>query len=183
MRIASTRFGTIQVEPEHLIEFPEGIIGFSKIKTYILLEEKSSVFLWLQAVSKPDVAFPILEPEIFHSNYRVGIHEEDLESLKIDTADHLKVITIVTIPPDITQITANLRAPIFINLKEKIGRQIILEDEKHPIRYSIFESLNHYINSLNKQLFCDDKKSNYSPMMIEENLRPPQEIHASDQSK
>src|SRR5580692_558696 len=116
MMVETTRFGSIAVGESDIITFPEGMLGFSKIDQYVLVERvDDSLFLWLQAVKKPSVAFPLLEPQIFEVNYRVELAEEDRKTLKLSDLAHSKIFAIVTIPSDPTKMTANLKAPIVIN--------------------------------------------------------------------
>ena len=86
MIVETTRFGSISVADEDVITFAEGMLGFSKIDSYVLVERADdSLFLWLQAVKKPSVAFPLLEPQILERNYKVELEDEDRKSLKLDS--------------------------------------------------------------------------------------------------
>ncbi|MBM7591504.1 flagellar assembly factor FliW [Brevibacillus fulvus] len=55
--------------------------------------------------------------------------------MKEDTA--LVVLNIVTIRPE-GQVTVNLKAPIVINLENRMAKQIILNDDKYTIRQPLF---------------------------------------------
>src|SRR5947209_13270959 len=104
MMVDTTRFGSIAVDEQDIITFPEGMLGFSKINQYVLIERvDDSLFLWLQALKKPSVAFPLLEPQIFEMNYRVELADEDRKILGLDSLAHAKVFSIVTIPTDPTK--------------------------------------------------------------------------------
>ena len=48
---------------------------------------------------------------------------------------------IITIPDDPTQMTANLKAPILINIPERVARQCVLQDNNLAIREPIFMQL------------------------------------------
>src|SRR5580698_4290078 len=115
MVVETTRFGSIAVGENDIITFPEGMLGFSKIDQYILVERvDDSLFLWLQALKKSSVAFPLLEPQIFEVNYRVDLLDEDRKLLGLENFSHAKVFAIITIPSDPTKMTANLKAPIVV---------------------------------------------------------------------
>jgi flagellar assembly factor FliW len=139
--INTTRFGRVQVGNEDLITFPEGILGFNDLKKFILLDDPNDdIFAWLQSCETPDVAFPILEPELFLSEYQVVLTKSDLEALKL--ADKKpRCFSIITIPEDPTLMTANLKAPIVINVQLRIARQCVLQDNQLAIRESIFTKL------------------------------------------
>lgn len=171
MLVETTRFGSISVSEEDIVTFPEGMLGFSKIDKYVLVERvDDSLFLWLQAVKKPSVAFPLLEPEIFEKNYRVELADEDREILQLDNLKHAKVYAIVTIPSDPTKMTANLKAPIVVNLKTKLARQVILHEADYPIRQSIFADLQQYCAASSRTIFPETDAPSYQAIHLADEL-------------
>ncbi|MBY0372078.1 flagellar assembly protein FliW [bacterium] len=174
MLVETTRFGSISVSEEDILTFPEGMLGFSKIDKYVLVERvDDSLFLWLQAVKKPTVAFPLLEPEIFEKNYRVELAEEDRSTLKIDNLKHAKVFAIVTIPSDPTKMTANLKAPIVVNLKEGLAKQVILHEADYPIRKSVFADLQQYCAASQRTVFPENETQTYQAIHLADELEAP----------
>ncbi len=142
MIINTTRFGRVNFNSDDIINFPEGILGFNNIKSFILLDDPNDdIFAWLQSCDNPDVAFPILEPELFSETYQVILTKSDSEALKLDTDKRIRYFTIITIPNDPTLMTANLKAPIVINVAKKIARQCVLQDNQLAIREPIFAKL------------------------------------------
>lgn len=140
--ITTTRFGRVQIAQEDIINFPEGILGFNDMRKFVLLDDPNDeIFVWLQSCEVPDVAFPLLEPEIFASDYKVVLTKTDSESLKLESGQHPRAFAIITIPDDPTQMTANLKAPILINIKLKAARQCVLQDNTLQIRELIFAKL------------------------------------------
>jgi len=67
--------------------------------------------------------------------------KSDLEALKLATQNQARYFSIVTIPDDPTQMTANLKAPIVLNVTERIARQCVLQDNHLAIREPIFAKL------------------------------------------
>lgn len=142
MIITTTRFGKVQIAQEDVINFPEGILGFNDLRRFVLLDDPNDeIFAWLQSCEIPDVAFPILEPEIFASEYAPVLTKTDNETLKLESGQRPRAFAIITIPDDPTQMTANLKAPILINVKMKIARQCVLQDNSLQIREPIFAKL------------------------------------------
>lgn len=142
MIINTTRFGKVQIEPSDVLHFSEGVLGFNDLKSFVLLDDPSDdIFAWLQSAENPAIAFPVLEPELFSANYKIQLAKTDFESLKMTNLERARVFSIVTIPEDPTQMTANLKAPIVINVVEKIARQCVLQDNSLAIREPIFTSL------------------------------------------
>ena len=62
---AKTRlFGTITIEDEKIIEFPDGIIGFPFMKKFALIrdeENEDAAIMWLQSMEEPQFAMPVAE--------------------------------------------------------------------------------------------------------------------------
>jgi flagellar assembly factor FliW len=117
-------------------------LGFNDLKKFILLDDPNDdIFAWLQSCETADVAFPILEPELFMSEYKVVLTKSDLEALKLELDKKPRCFSIITIPDDPTQMTANLKAPIVINVQQRIARQCVLQDNQLAIREPVFTKL------------------------------------------
>lgn len=140
--IETSRFGKVELNQEDILNFPEGILGFQDLRNFVLLDDPNDeIFAWLQSCETPHVAFPVLEPELFSENYKVNLTKNDLESLKMTGTERARYFSIITIPDDPTQMTANLKAPIVINIQQKIARQCVLQDNSLAIREPIFTKL------------------------------------------
>jgi len=142
MRIQTSRFGVVEMTEQDVIDFPEGLLGFNDLRKFALLDDPNDeIFAWLQSCEKSGVAFPILEPELFTSNYVIGLSKSDLESIQLKSLEGCRSFVIITIPEDPTQMTANLKAPLVINLAKRMGRQCVLQDNQLAIREPIFSKL------------------------------------------
>ena len=142
MVIATTRFGQVEIKNEDILTFTEGLLGFADLKKFVLLDDPSDeIFAWLQSCDAGAIAFPLLEPEIFSDNYNVTMSKSDMEALKVKEQKDAHYFSIITIPEDPTQMTANMKAPIVINMKEKLARQCVLQDNNLAIREPIFKKL------------------------------------------
>ena len=85
MQINSQRFGVVNLEDDAVLNFPEGIIGFPRERGFALIPHQGSSYLaWLQSVSTPELAFPVVSAHYFGNGYpdipvgphahAVGIH-------------------------------------------------------------------------------------------------------------
>jgi len=132
----------ISITNEDVIHFPEGLLGFNELHRFVLLDDPTDeIFAWLQSCQEPGIAFPLLEPELFSSNYRIQLTKHDLEVLGLKTQAGVRAFSIITIPADPTQMTANMKAPIVINVSNRVGRQCVLQDNSLAIREPIFTRL------------------------------------------
>jgi flagellar assembly factor FliW len=142
MIIQTSRFGQVQVATDDLISFTEGVVGFNQLKTFVLVDDPTDdIFAWLQSCDEPAIAFPVLEPELFSAQYKVSLSKSDLEALGMSSSEGARVFCIVTIPEDVTKMTANLKAPVVVNVSQRKARQCVLQDNGLAIREPIFAQL------------------------------------------
>jgi flagellar assembly factor FliW len=142
MEIQTSRFGTVAIDQEDILNFPEGLLGFNELRRFVLLDDPSDeIFAWLQSCEESNVAFPLLEPELFAPSFVLHLTKHDLETLRLDTSRGTRSFAIITIPQDPTQMTANLKAPIVINVAKRLARQCVLQDNSLAIREPIFTRL------------------------------------------
>lgn len=148
MIVQTSRFGSVELSEDDILLIPEGIVGFHNLKKYVLLDDPNDeLFAWLQSAEDPEVAFPVLEPELFATGYSLDMTRHDLAALEMDSMKRARVFTIVTIPDDPTQMTANLKAPIVINVENRMARQCVLQDNKLAIREPIFARLQQRVTA------------------------------------
>lgn len=132
----------VELNSEDVLTFNEGLLGFQDLRQFVLLDDPNDdIFVWLQSCELPSIAFPVLEPELFGHKYNATLNRTDLESLKMKPEQVPAFLSIITIPDDPTQMTANIKAPIVINLEQKIARQCVLQDNHLAIKEPIFTKL------------------------------------------
>ena len=148
MIIKTTRFGEIEIEDNKIINMPMGLLGFSKLKKYIILDhEPKSPSKWFQSAEEASLAFVITDPFYFKPNYKLQFKITEVGSLQPKENDELAVSVIVSIPPDPSLMTANLRAPLLFNLRNKKGMQLVIIDSEYTTKHSIIDGLKeHYFS-------------------------------------
>ncbi len=161
MKVKTTRFGELELNPSDLITFAEGLFGFENLKKYFVVDPgDSTLILWLQSTEDEKVAFPIIEPKIFKPDYIAKLLPADLNGLELETLQTAKLYSILTIPANVTEMSANLKAPIVINSSKKIGKQIVLQDSKLSVKHEMYKELKTYIVNFSSD---DAKRTNYEP--------------------
>tara|TARA_Y100000768_G_scaffold387743_1_gene380097 strand:+ start:3626 stop:4189 length:564 start_codon:yes stop_codon:yes gene_type:complete len=155
VKVNTTRFGELQVNKEDIISFSEGLLGFESLSQFFIVDPgDATLILWLQSIENPETAFPIIEPKIFKPDYVAKLLPADMNSVSLDSISDAKIYSILTIPSDITKMSANLKAPIVINNAKKIARQIVLQDNKLSVKFEMYKELKSYIVSY----ASDDRK-------------------------
>jgi flagellar assembly factor FliW len=141
MRVDTKAYGSIDVDERQRIEFPHGILGFEKLKSYVLLDAPQQPFYWLQALEVVEVAFVMINPVIFRPDYTVEVSQEELEEIGIDSPEKMLTFAIVTIPRNPAEMTANLQGPIIINKETRVGRQSISMNPEWEVRHPVLKEL------------------------------------------
>lgn len=161
MKIKTTRFGELEVDKKDIIEFTEGLLGFENLKKFFIVDPgDQTLILWLQSTDDAATAFPIIEPKIFQPNYMVKLLPVELNSLALENLSNASVYTVLTIPQNVTEMSANLKAPIIINNKTKMARQIVLQDSKLEVRFKMYMDLKKYIVNYSNNASDDSKRTN-----------------------
>ncbi|WP_416198693.1 MAG: flagellar assembly protein FliW [Sporanaerobacter sp.] len=141
MKLHASNFGEIEIDEEDILTFPEGIPGFEECKKFIVINnpDEENPFDWLQSVDNEDLAFVIMNPFFVFPDYDITIPESAIEKLKIKDETDVFVYTIVVVPENLEDMTTNLSGPIIINGREKLGKQVILEDNRYTTKHYIFK--------------------------------------------
>lgn len=138
--IESKRFNTLEVSTERLVTIPHGIIGFSDIKQYVMLDPiPNTPFIWFHAVSNPYICFIVVDPYIVKPDYSIDFDKDLITELKNFDPKNLIAMVIATVPAAISEMSVNLKGPIVINLENKLAKQIVLTDKDYPTRYDLFK--------------------------------------------
>jgi flagellar assembly factor FliW len=128
MKWATRQFGELEFGDEHVLTFPEGLIGFEGFKQYLLVvDERTNPFRWLVSIESEDLSFPLLDPSLILPSYA-----------REATADATREVWVIAaINHVVEKSTVNLRSPIVIDKESLKGYQIILDDEKLPLQYPL----------------------------------------------
>jgi flagellar assembly factor FliW len=132
INIDSPRFGTLQVEPSRVIEFPVGLAGFEDCKRFSLFhpeeEETGPRFFILQSLDDPAVAFHIADPALFGFNFDINLTDAEADLLQLDNPDDVVAVVILTKGGASEPVRANLNAPLILNLATRRGLQHVFSN-------------------------------------------------------
>lgn len=135
MKFETTRFGTIEVNSEDIVIFPEGPLGFPDCTRFTLVEEeRSQPFMMLQSLDNPTLAFVVVDPLVVRPDYHFNVTLNDLKLIKADDTEQLVVYSIVTMAKELQDVTVNLQGPLVINPDARIGHQFVLIDSDYSTR-------------------------------------------------
>ncbi|QOJ01784.1 MAG: flagellar assembly protein FliW [Phycisphaeraceae bacterium] len=138
MEVRTTRFGTIEIAGDRVIDFPKGLLGFSTSRRFCLLEPgNDSAFFWLQSLDDPSLAFVVTDPSMFVEGYNVAIKADQMSEMGLDRLEDAQVFVIVN---KIDQsLTGNLQGPLVINTLNRRGEQIVLAEKRWTTRHELMK--------------------------------------------
>jgi flagellar assembly factor FliW len=170
--IQTSRFGAVQLpeQGQEVVTFVEGMLGFPHLKSFVFLDDPNDeIFAWLQSCQDPQVAFPILEPELFAENYQVRLTAQEKEDLGLVDGQTFRLYCIVTIPEDATQMTANMKAPVVLNPRLRRARQCVLSDNTLAIREPVFQKLQQRLVQTRGVLEKPTKSMDFAVLLAKQN--------------
>jgi len=142
IKLKTTRFGEIDVPESEVIHLPSGLIGFPELKQYVLLDhDKESPFKWFQSLEDGAIAFVLIDPLLFNPEYIAEVADAELAELDVQSEEDLVISVIVTVPSNPQNMTANLKAPLIFNLKNRRGKQVILNTSSYTTRHNIMDEV------------------------------------------
>lgn len=127
----SSRFGTVEVDSDAVIDFPRGLIGLGGARYALVGASDEDAIVWLHSVEDPDLAVPVADPWAFFPDYAVDLPDDDAERMGISGAAEAKVLVVVRVGPTPEECFANLKAPIL--LANRTGYQVLNEADA-PLR-------------------------------------------------
>lgn len=144
MELVTKCHGVREYSNEDIIIFKKGIPGFKELKKFIIFPlEKNKAFSILHSVENIEVGLVLVSPFTIANNYEFKIPDPYIKDLEIARPEEVLVLTTVTLSSNIDNVTTNLKAPIIINIKEKLGEQLILDNDKYKIKEPLFKKNNN----------------------------------------
>lgn len=128
-KISTSQFGEIEIENDFVFYFENGILGFDELKEFVLISDESTLpFRWLLSIENPVIGFPLLSPWHIDLSYNPG-KEYNLENEVL--------MAVITLEDENGDMSANLKAPIVLDVKNNLGKQVILPSDKFQTNYVI----------------------------------------------
>lgn len=143
MEFVSEHFGIICYQPDQVVTFPEGLPAFEEEREFLLIEQSSTApVVFLQSLRRPGLAFITLPAGFVAPPFQLAASPEDLEALGLPAGSlpipgpDLLCLAIVTVaearPP-----TANLMAPVVVNMRNRLARQVIMCDSRYSHQHPL----------------------------------------------
>lgn len=131
--------GRVEVADESVYGFANGLPGFPSVRRFAFVARKQDgPFSWMISLDQPDLAFIVTSPFDLVPGYSPRLSPEDLYCLGLAEQREAVLHAIVNIPEDPREMTLNLRAPVALNPRQRVGRQVILAGQDYSTRHPVF---------------------------------------------
>jgi flagellar assembly factor FliW len=136
--VQSSRFGPMEIAEDSIITFSKGLIGFPDATKFVMFDHKPP-FAWLHSIEDQALAFVVMDGSQFLPQFELAPpHNEPEMDLKDN--DDYAILVVVTVRGDPTLTTANIKAPLFVNLRNRRGAQVIYDDPNFPTRFALYKA-------------------------------------------
>jgi len=132
----SSRFGSLEIDADAVIDFPAGLIGLGGARYALVTTDPDAPFAWLHSVDDPDVALPVTDPWLHFGDYHVDLSDADTARIGAGPDDDVTVLVTVRAAGELSGFSCNLRAPIVI--WNGRGHQVINDAPDAPVRAPLF---------------------------------------------
>jgi flagellar assembly factor FliW len=131
----TTRFGACAYREAEVLSFPWGLPGFAQLRRFIVLQGADTPqFLWLQSLEEANVALPLVDPWSVFDDYDPHLPNYARIALDLQNPDEFTILAVCVVGRDAREMTVNLLAPVVVNLRTRIGRQVTLDTGNYSVR-------------------------------------------------
>jgi flagellar assembly factor FliW len=137
MKFVSKHFGTIDVDEQSVIEFPQGLPGFEDRRRFLPLQMPAQPgLIFLQSLELAELCFLALAVHSVRPDYELEITAEDLETLGLPAGQQPRIgqdviALAILLLEEGRDPSVNLRSPIVIHMNTRRALQAIRPDERY----------------------------------------------------
>ena len=124
---------------EEIIKFENGLPGFENLTQFIITTvPEHEPFHWMHSLDDEAIKFILVNPLQIHQTYDPQINPNTIKEIGISNKNDLLMYVIVTINQSQFNLsTANLLGPILLNINNKKGIQVVLDDGRYSTKHSL----------------------------------------------
>lgn len=139
MVIQTKDFGAVEISPDDILYFPQGVYAFEQENKFVILDDQNDTGVFqMQSVENGNLRFVLVDPFMVLHTYNPIIPDQELSLLEAKYREDLSFFVIAVLAETIEETTVNLKSPVVVNFAAKKGMQVILDGSSYPIRYPLF---------------------------------------------
>jgi len=140
--LETINFGPIAFERESILEFPRGLPGFEECRQFVAVQVPGTEpLVFLQSLEQARLCFTTMPVQSVDEDYRLRVTDEDLALVELPAGRHPNigqdVLCLAVLSLRETGPTANLLAPLVVNLTNRKGVQAVAPESdyshQHPL--------------------------------------------------
>ncbi|WP_227466358.1 flagellar assembly protein FliW [Nocardioides dongkuii] len=117
-----------------VIELVQPMPGFPDRRRFALVMlDDAGTLCALRSLEDPDLRFLVVTPGSFFPGYSPEIDDAAAAELGLTVAEDALVLLVLTAGATLDETTANLLAPVVVNIATRRAAQIILDDSSLPV--------------------------------------------------
>jgi flagellar assembly factor FliW len=143
--VQTAYFGELQYGDDSVYQFPVGLPGFEDHRLFVLIQRPDvHPLAFLQSLDRIETCFIGMPVRAIHKDYDLRLTEQELADLGFAPASEPRIghdllcLALIACQED-SAATANLRAPIVINLASNRGIQSIQDIDDYSHRHPVVE--------------------------------------------
>jgi flagellar assembly factor FliW len=151
--VQTRRFGPLECADSSILTFAAGLPGFENQTRFALVEQPSlTPIVFLQSLEREELCFVAAPVEALLANYDLAVTSDDLERLALTTSrqpspgrEVLCLALLCAVGNDLAAsndpaakngpVTANLLAPLVVNLETRAAVQAVRADTRYSHRH------------------------------------------------
>lgn len=136
MTMITTASGaSLEVPETALMTFVAPLLGFAQLRRFALHQPSPGPLFMLQSLEDPKTAFCLLDPFAAGLDPDYEISPADVTDIGASGVTDIAVYTVVVLDADPTKTRTNLRAPVLVGKRSRKAKQIVLNDQRLPLRF------------------------------------------------
>ncbi len=134
-------FGRLTYTDEDCLEFPNGLPAFEQERRFLPIERPDMPSLaFLQSAREPSLCFLAVPVEAIDSSYEIAASADDLASIGLPAGEQPRIgveaaVWVLLSVYENGSATANLLAPVIINLSNRHAVQAVRSDSRYSHRH------------------------------------------------
>lgn len=119
------------------VRFNKGIPGFDTLRDFMIKDLEGNAKFKIFESEESEISFVTVNPFDIYSEYEINLNDETIKELQIEKPEDVLILSIITLGKTLETSTMNLKAPVVINIKNNLGKQFIMQNEKYETKHPL----------------------------------------------
>lgn len=125
MQVVTPHFGTLDIDENSLINFPDGLPGFESCIRFKLLHEDvpEPKVMWMQSLDDAEVVFSVMDAQLLGFHYQLNLSDAECERIAFTEGNELVLLLTLSREGEAEDVKANTQSPIVLNTVSRLALQ------------------------------------------------------------